>query len=322
VAVTARASSTERFDYAVVGLGALGSAAAMELARRGHSVVGLERFELGHSRGASHDTSRILRHSYHTPSYVRLTLEAYADWARLERDTGMAMGSTVGGLDLFPPDAAIAPKEYIESLDDVGIDYEQLDGAEATRRWPQFRLPEGTLVLHQRDAAIVPAALGTATMQAQATRFGAMLKGNTPVTELQDTGGAVRLTTPAGVIEARAVVVCADAWTNQILAGLDLQVPLEVTLEQVTYFRPGSPTASPPTGTRSGSGWTTRATTASPATASPRSRRPRTAAVRWSTPTTGPRTPTPRWPTGSESTSRAPCRARASQCARCAASTP
>ncbi len=87
---------TEHTDYVVVGLGALGSATAMELARRGHRVVGLERFELGHSRGASHDTSRILRHSYHTPEYVRLTQQAYADWARLERDVGSRSGHDGG----------------------------------------------------------------------------------------------------------------------------------------------------------------------------------------------------------------------------------
>ena len=46
-----------RFDYAVVGLGALGSATCRELALRGHRVVGLERFTLGHSRGASHDST-------------------------------------------------------------------------------------------------------------------------------------------------------------------------------------------------------------------------------------------------------------------------
>ena len=74
---------TERFDHVVVGLGALGSAAAYHLARRGRRVLGLERFELGHHRGASHDTSRILRHSYHTPEYVRLTQHAYDDWAQL-----------------------------------------------------------------------------------------------------------------------------------------------------------------------------------------------------------------------------------------------
>ena len=93
---------TETYDYAVVGLGALGSAAAYELARRGHSVVGLEKFELGHRRGASHDTSRILRHSYHTPEYVDLTVEAYDDWARLEEASGESLVTKVGGLDLFP----------------------------------------------------------------------------------------------------------------------------------------------------------------------------------------------------------------------------
>ena len=78
----------ERVDYAVIGLGALGSATAYHLAKAGHQVVGLERFALGHDRGASHDTSRILRHSYHTPAYVRLTHEAYADWAALRDGDG------------------------------------------------------------------------------------------------------------------------------------------------------------------------------------------------------------------------------------------
>lgn len=233
--------STERFDHAVVGLGALGSAAAMELAARGHRVVGLERFALGHSRGASHDTSRILRHSYHTPDYVRLTLEAYADWARLERDSGVALVTTTGGLDLFPPEAAIRPQEYLDSLDAVGIDHDRLDTGEAAARWPQLRLPEGTLVVHQADAAIVPAARGTATMQEQARRHGADLRGETPVTGLRDRGDAVEVLTSAGRIDVEGVVVCADAWTNDVVASLDLRVPLEVTLEQVTYFRPPTP---------------------------------------------------------------------------------
>src|SRR5690349_1535427 len=120
----------ERLDVAVVGLGALGSATAMELAGRGQRVVGLERFPLGHDRGASHDTSRILRHSYHTPDYVRLTQEAYVDWARLERDSGRHLVTTTGGLDLFPPGAAIRPDEYVDSLTAVGIEHERLDERE------------------------------------------------------------------------------------------------------------------------------------------------------------------------------------------------
>src|SRR4051812_23365515 len=116
----------EVVDYVVVGLGALGSAAAWQLAERGHTVVGLERFELGHSRGASHDTSRILRHSYHTPAYVRLTQEAYGDWAWLEADSGTALVTTTGRVDLFPPDPAIASADYTRPMDDAGIHYSAL----------------------------------------------------------------------------------------------------------------------------------------------------------------------------------------------------
>ncbi len=119
---------TETYEYAVIGLGALGSATAYELAKRGHAVLGLEQFELGHNRGASHDTSRILRHSYHTPSYVELTQAAYDDWANLEVDSGEQLVTVVGGLDLFPPDAVITIDDYVSSLDAVGIDYELLVG--------------------------------------------------------------------------------------------------------------------------------------------------------------------------------------------------
>ncbi len=117
----------------MVGLGALGSATCLELARRGHRVLGLEQFALGHVRGASHDTSRILRHSYHTPEYVRLTFEAYDDWARLERDAGEDLVTVVGGLDLFPPDPAIGMADYTCSLAarDVGFDLLDADGGHA-----------------------------------------------------------------------------------------------------------------------------------------------------------------------------------------------
>jgi len=232
----------EHCDVVVAGLGALGSAACRELARRGSSVVGLERFALGHDRGASHDTSRILRHSYHTPGYVRLTREAYDDWSRLERDTGASLVTRVGGLDLFPPDAAISPVDYTESLTEVGIDFEVLDAAETTRRWPQIRLPEGTLVLHQADASIVPAGRGTRTMQDDARAHGADLRPHSPVTSVRDLGeGGLVVQTAQGDLHCGALVVTADAWVNDVLAGLGVAVPLEVTLEQVTYFQPERP---------------------------------------------------------------------------------
>ena len=233
---------TARFDYVVVGLGGLGSAAAWELARRGHRVLGLERFPLGHSRGASHDTSRILRHSYHTPAYVRLTQEAYADWARLEQESGERLVTRTGGLDLFPPDPAIAAIDYTQSMDEVGIAYEAMDADRLMARWPQLRLPAGTLGLFQADGAIVPAGRTTAVLQEQARRLGAELRDHSPVLGLEDLGETgLRVTTASGEVGCRGVVVTADAWTNDVVGHLGLHVPLEVTLEQVTYFAVDEP---------------------------------------------------------------------------------
>jgi sarcosine oxidase len=94
-------------DVVVVGLGALGSAAAWALARAGARVLGLEQFDLGHHRGASHDHARIVRRSYHTPAYVQLAGLAYRAWAELEREAEERLLVTTGGLDLFPAGAAI-----------------------------------------------------------------------------------------------------------------------------------------------------------------------------------------------------------------------
>ncbi len=107
-------------------------------------VVGFEQFELGHVRGASHDHSRIIRRSYHTPGYVELTAGAYDAWESVERDGDITIITRTGGIDLFPPDAAIAPDTYRGSLDAVGVPYEWIDGAEVRRRWPAFG--RGTVV--------------------------------------------------------------------------------------------------------------------------------------------------------------------------------
>src|SRR4051794_10360879 len=230
----------EHFDAVVIGLGALGSATAMHLARRGKRVLGLEQFELGHRRGASHDTSRILRHSYHTPACVRLTQQAYADWADLERESGRRLVTVVGGLDLFPPDPAISPAPYLSSLEEVGIAHDVVPTDRLRRRWPQFQVPDGTMGLYQSRGAIVPAAEGTRVMQHQARTHGAELRERTRVLGLEAQGsGGIRVRTDGGTMACRGVVVCADAWTAGLLADLDVDLPLEVTLEQVTYFAPG-----------------------------------------------------------------------------------
>ena len=232
---------TETCDLAVIGLGALGSSTAWHAASRGLRVVGIEAFEFGHDRGASHDTSRIIRHSYHTPAYVALTFGAYEDWARLEEETGEQFVTVTGGLDLYPAGAAIPMDDYTSSMDAHSIAYDVLDVDTVAERWPAFSLPEGTVAIHQARTGIVPAAKGTAAMAQRAQDLGAVLHYDTRVESIRPGADGADVVTADGVVSAARVVVTADAWTNDLLRPLGVDLPLTVTEEQVTYFSPAKP---------------------------------------------------------------------------------
>jgi monomeric sarcosine oxidase len=237
---------TAGWDVVVVGLGALGSAAAWALAGAGARVLGLEQFELGHARGASHDHARIIRRSYHTPGYVRLAGLAYQAWAELEREAGERLVVTTGGLDLFPAASAIPPGPYRASLEACGVPYQWLDAAEVMGRWPAFRLDAGVRGLWQADGGMVPAARGTRLMQRLAAGHGATLLDQAPVTAVRDLGGSVEVTAAGTTFRAGRLLLCADAWTGDLLAQLDAELPLVVTQEQFSYFRPADPAAFAP----------------------------------------------------------------------------
>jgi len=224
------------YDIAVVGLGGIGSAAAYWSARRGASVVGFEQFELGHDRGASHDHSRIIRLSYHTPGYVELAKAAYTAWAELEADADEPLIVRTGGLDLFPPGAAITPHDYRHSLEHAGVAYEWLDGAEIRRRWPQFRVADDVAGLFQADGGIAPAARATRVHQQMAREHGARLVPSTGVDTIRSVGGEVEIVAGGEAYRAARVIVAADAWANDLLAPLGAEIPLTVLREQVTYF--------------------------------------------------------------------------------------
>jgi sarcosine oxidase len=231
------------FDVVVVGLGALGSAAAWVLARAGARVLGLEQFELGHHRCASHDHARIIRRSYHTPAYVRLAGLAYRAWAELEWEAEERLVVTTGGLDLFPAGSAIPPGPYRSSLEACGVPYQWLDAAEVMRRWPAFRLDADVHGLWQADAGMVPAARATRLMQRLAAGYGAILLDQAPVTAVRDLGGRVEVATADATFPAGRVLLCADAWTGDLLAQLDAELPLIVSREQFSYFRPADAAA-------------------------------------------------------------------------------
>lgn len=232
----------EQVDVAVVGLGALGSAALYHLAGRGKKVIGFEQFELGHVRGASHDTSRIVRHSYESEEYVRFAVEAYDEWDALEKDTGEHLISPSGGLIFCAPDTPVPASEYADALTKVDIPFELLSPAEVAARWAPVRLPDGTVTVYTPTSAIANAARTVATLQMHARVRGAQVRARSRVIALEPGPDGVVLRTETGDVRAGRVILATDAWANDLLAPLGAPIPLEIMQEQVTYFLPGDPT--------------------------------------------------------------------------------
>lgn len=231
----------ESFDVAVVGMGALGSAAAYHLARKGVNVVAFEQYELGHVRGASHDTSRIIRTSYGAPEYVRLAKSAYRDWADFEEVAGEQFVSITGGVIFIPTPGKYSAADFTASLDTEGVAYELLDADEVNTRWPQFAIPDNVQTVYTADSGMVHASRSVAALQMQARVHGAVIRDRTAVERLSPEGSGVIVHTAKGDVRAGKVVLAADAWTNALLEPLGAAVPLVTMQEQVTYFKPDRP---------------------------------------------------------------------------------
>ncbi len=231
-------------DYrvAVLGLGGIGSAAAFWASRRlGADVLGIEQFELGHIRGGSEDHSRIIRLSYHTPAYVELAKAAYEAWEQVEVDSGEQLVLRTGGLDLAPAGASIGLDDYRRSMTTALVPFEELDAAEVMRRWPQWRLGDDVTALYQERSGIAMASIANATHRRLARENGATLIDGAGVGAIREVDGEVELEVAGKTHRVGSLIVAAGAWTQSVLGRLGVDIPLEVTLEQVVYMEPADP---------------------------------------------------------------------------------
>ncbi len=227
------------FDYLVLGCGGIGSAAAYWLARRKPGeVLGLEQFAFGHSKGGSQDHSRIIRLTYHTADYVRLTPYTYLAWAQVERESGLPLVLKTGGLTMAPGGSRYQPliEDYAQAMRACGVSFDRLDAAEVMRRFPQWRFEDEVDALYQADMGLVDAIKGNAAHIGLARHHGATLLDHTPVTAIRLKADGAEVDTPQATYTCRKLILAAGGWTDKLLKAHGLNLRLTVTQEQVTYF--------------------------------------------------------------------------------------
>jgi len=95
--------SAMRAEVAVVGLGAMGAATLYQLARRGVSAIGIDRFAPPHALGSSHGETRITRAAVgEGEDYVPFVRRSHAIWRELEAATGQSLLEQCGLLMMAP----------------------------------------------------------------------------------------------------------------------------------------------------------------------------------------------------------------------------
>lgn len=225
----------------VLGLGAMGSATAYHLARRGKKVLGLERFTPAHDQGSSHGQSRIIRLAYYEdPAYVPLLKRAYELWQELDANAEEQVIRLTGGIMIGEGDAVRIVRGAARSAEEHGLPHEMLAAAEIRRRFPQFQVPDGAMGLYEEIGGVIfpEAAIRTHLRGAEAA--GATLRYEEPALswEAAPSGDRVRVTTARGSYEAERLVIAAGVWAPELLEGAGL--PLTVQRNVLYWFTPTS----------------------------------------------------------------------------------
>jgi sarcosine oxidase len=213
------------WDVIVLGTGGMGSAAVLELARRGRRVLGLDRYGPAHAFGSSHGGSRVYRQSYlEDPAYVPLLLRAWDQWHQLMADSGEDVFVPTGGLYVGRPDGRTFGGSLLASQQ-WDLPHEVLDPAAVARRFPTFRLaPDELALLEERAGYARPEATVAAQLRLAAAA-GAELRHDEPVLDW-DAGPPARITTAAGTYEADTLVLTLGPWAPE-LARLDTPMVAE-----------------------------------------------------------------------------------------------
>jgi sarcosine oxidase len=213
------------FDTIVVGLGAMGSAAVYQLAKRGNKVLGLDQFSPPHANGSSHGESRIIRQAIgEGEEYVPLVLRSYELWRDIEKATGRELLTITGGLTLESQNSEAALHGRHDFLDQAircaekfNIRHEILETANIRKRYPQFAVTDERAYFEYETGFLRPELCIEAQLHL-ARKHGAAIQTDETVVSVETRGDSgVMVKTSRGTYPAEKVIITAGPWIARFL---------------------------------------------------------------------------------------------------------
>ncbi len=234
-------------DAIVVGLGAVGSAAAYQLAKRGATVLGIDRHSPPHALGSSHGDSRITRRAIgEGEQYTPLVARSNQIWRDIEALTGSSLLTVTGGLWISSParKAETHVRNFFENTlaaaRNLGIEHELLDAYQIREMFPQFNVADNEVGYYEPGAGFLRPEACIRAQLALAKQLGAQLQLDETVEAISHAPGAVSVRTTRGQYEARQLILCAGAWLPGLLDA-DLAQYFTVTRQVLYWFAVDAP---------------------------------------------------------------------------------
>jgi monomeric sarcosine oxidase len=230
---------TRQYDVAIIGLGTMGSFAAVELARRGLTVAGFDQFTPPHGRGSHSGGTRIYRLAYpEGTSYVPLAQRAGEMWEQAAEQLGTPLLHRAGMLYMGRPGESFL-REVQESASANHLQVETLSAAEVRYRYPAFEIPEEYAGLFDVQAGWLDVDASIASSHAYAQSLGAQCFFEQPVRGWDATATEVKVHLANETVTASSLIITAGAWAGDLLRNLKL--PLAVKRKVLAWFDPLTP---------------------------------------------------------------------------------
>ncbi len=244
---------TETADIVVVGLGAMGSAALMALARRGVKAVGIDRYHPPHDRGSTHGETRLSRMAVgEGGEYAPLVRRTHELWKSMGAELGETLFIETGGLIIGQREGAPnlhGKPDFVRRSRDVaaahGVPHEMLDAAEIMRRFPQFAVSAGSWALYEPSGGMAFPERCVAAQLRLAETAGARVLTGERVLEVREAAGGVVVRTDQRELHAGGAVLAAGAWIAELagamapLARVQRQTMHWFGVEDTAAYAPG-----------------------------------------------------------------------------------
>ena len=257
-------------DVIVVGLGAMGSAACYQLAKRGARVCGIDRYSPPHRLGSTHGDTRITRLAIgEGERFAPFAIRSHEIWLELESEIGARLMTTTGGLIMLanasgkrttpsgkkrrPP---LPRKEgsFLESpatshelhgsanflqttisvAEKFGIKHRVLNADEIAAEFPPFVLDGDELGYFEDEAGFLRPELAVSTQLRLAEKLGAAIRRNERVLRVEKDGSGVKVTTDIGTCSAGTAIISAGPWVSELINGVTAN--LFKVYRQVLYW--------------------------------------------------------------------------------------